>query len=294
MTSSLTLSLSPPKTSPGSSLPMACSGFYVEYVHTLLHCHLAAARVYTWHSHSVCVVGNQLVAALVVFVSAKAQLLQRILVSVSVSPSPPPCLSLNMHQHSPHHTTPQSTATRFAYALSIAAACAVFTSPAAFLRYSDREVINQLFAYTDSKESSLPATWGHPSVIITLAAYTVHAHELPPAQPRTLTPLGGETMQQIVKFILTPLSISLPIPCGLFTPIFVMGAAFGRLYGQILYAWFPDAGIVPGGVCTCGGGGCVGGCVCLLHCAVVLFASHLQLRAPRRPKQPMRLLGLPP
>jgi H+/Cl- antiporter ClcA len=38
----------------------------------------------------------------------------------------------------------------------------------------------------------------------------------------------------VLKFFLTVLAISCPIPNGVFTPSFVLGAAFGRLYGYVL------------------------------------------------------------
>ena len=38
----------------------------------------------------------------------------------------------------------------------------------------------------------------------------------------------------ILKFILTMLAVSSPIPAGLLSPAFILGAVFGRLYGYIL------------------------------------------------------------
>jgi chloride channel 2 len=37
----------------------------------------------------------------------------------------------------------------------------------------------------------------------------------------------------------------MPIPCGMFMPLFVVGAAFGRLIGEIISSIFPDG--IPGG-----------------------------------------------
>uniref|UniRef100_A0A8C2GBV0 Chloride channel, voltage-sensitive 2b n=1 Tax=Cyprinus carpio TaxID=7962 RepID=A0A8C2GBV0_CYPCA len=44
----------------------------------------------------------------------------------------------------------------------------------------------------------------------------------------------------IMKFWMSAISITLPIPCGSFVPIFVIGAAFGRLVGEGLATLFPD------------------------------------------------------
>lgn len=48
----------------------------------------------------------------------------------------------------------------------------------------------------------------------------------------------------IVKLVLTCFSLALPIPCGVYTPIFAAGAAFGRFYGEILSLMFSS--IEPG------------------------------------------------
>uniref|UniRef100_A0A8C1QIG0 Chloride channel 2c n=1 Tax=Cyprinus carpio TaxID=7962 RepID=A0A8C1QIG0_CYPCA len=50
----------------------------------------------------------------------------------------------------------------------------------------------------------------------------------------------------IMKFWMSALSITLPIPCGSFVPIFVIGAAFGRLVGEGLATLFPDGFNVDG------------------------------------------------
>ncbi|XP_043975555.1 chloride channel protein 2-like [Gambusia affinis] len=44
----------------------------------------------------------------------------------------------------------------------------------------------------------------------------------------------------IMKFWMTALAITMPVPCGSFVPIIVIGAAFGRLVGECMAAWFPD------------------------------------------------------
>lgn len=38
----------------------------------------------------------------------------------------------------------------------------------------------------------------------------------------------------VFKFFLVPLAVSLPIPAGVFVPVFVLGAGFGRLVGEIM------------------------------------------------------------
>ncbi|KAI6243720.1 Chloride channel protein 2 [Aphelenchoides fujianensis] len=49
-----------------------------------------------------------------------------------------------------------------------------------------------------------------------------------------------------IFLILSALCNTMPIPCGMFMPTFVVGAAFGRLFGEIISTWFPN-GIDAGG-----------------------------------------------
>jgi chloride channel 2 len=44
----------------------------------------------------------------------------------------------------------------------------------------------------------------------------------------------------MLQFILAALSSTLPIPSGIFMPVFVIGAAFGRLVGEVLAFWLPN------------------------------------------------------
>lgn len=55
-------------------------------------------------------------------------------------------------------------------------------------------------------------------------------------------------------------SNTLPLPAGVFVPVFTIGAAFGRLVGESMAAWFPEGipsgdvmrKIVPGGYAVVG------------------------------------------
>jgi H+/Cl- antiporter ClcA len=51
-----------------------------------------------------------------------------------------------------------------------------------------------------------------------------------------------------VRIFLTATSVLLPIPCGLFSPVFLIGGALGRLVGELLSQVMP--GIVRGGMKT--------------------------------------------
>lgn len=64
----------------------------------------------------------------------------------------------------------------------------------------------------------------------------------------------------VLKFIMTAVSVALPIPAGVFFPVFLIGAAFGRLVGEAMATWFPEGvnsgdavtPIVPGGYAVVG------------------------------------------
>ncbi|XP_003371872.1 putative CBS domain pair [Trichinella spiralis] len=51
------------------------------------------------------------------------------------------------------------------------------------------------------------------------------------------------------SFIMSGICITLPVACGMFTPVLLIGAAFGRLFGELLVIYFPNVSslkIVPG------------------------------------------------
>jgi len=77
------------------------------------------------------------------------------------------------------------------------------------LNSPDKRLLNQFFSATPLNEIS-GGKWEDPSVGFNLLICLA------------------------IKFILAILSFSLPVATGVFTPCFVIGAAFGRLYGYVL------------------------------------------------------------
>ncbi|KAF0046953.1 hypothetical protein F2P81_000586 [Scophthalmus maximus] len=65
----------------------------------------------------------------------------------------------------------------------------------------------------------------------------------------------------LMKFWMSAVATTMPVPCGAFMPVFLIGAAFGRLVGEIMAAMFPDGihadgsvyHIVPGGAAALSG-----------------------------------------
>ena len=58
------------------------------------------------------------------------------------------------------------------------------------------------------------------------------------------------------QFFFTAIAVSLPIPSGVFFPVFVLGAAVGRLIGEIMATMFPHG--VNGSIVSPGGYAVVG------------------------------------
>ncbi|XP_041658584.1 chloride channel protein 2c isoform X1 [Cheilinus undulatus] len=83
----------------------------------------------------------------------------------------------------------------------------------------------------------------------------------------------------IMKFWMSALATTIPVPCGAFMPVFVIGAAFGRLVGESMAAWFPDGihtdgtiyPIVPGGYAVVGAAALSGAVTHTVSTAVIVF-----------------------
>ncbi|XP_074222974.1 chloride channel protein 1 isoform X1 [Camelus bactrianus] len=83
----------------------------------------------------------------------------------------------------------------------------------------------------------------------------------------------------IMKFWMSIVSTTMPIPCGGFMPVFVLGAAFGRLVGEIMAILFPDGilfdgiiyKILPGGYAVIGAAALTGAVSHTVSTAVICF-----------------------
>ncbi|KAJ8271154.1 hypothetical protein GJAV_G00123360 [Gymnothorax javanicus] len=83
----------------------------------------------------------------------------------------------------------------------------------------------------------------------------------------------------IMKFWMSALATTMPVPCGAFMPVFLIGAAFGRLVGEIMAAWFPDSihpdgsiyPIVPGVYAVVGAAALSGAVTHTVSTAVIVF-----------------------
>ncbi|XP_062843311.1 chloride channel protein 2a [Trichomycterus rosablanca] len=105
--------------------------------------------------------------------------------------------------------------------------------------------------------ASQPQAWKHPqvSVFITLLLFIV------------------------MKFWMSAVATTMPVPCGAFMPVFLIGAAFGRLVGESMAAVFPEGihtdstvyPIVPGGYAVAGAAALSGAVTHTVSTAVIVF-----------------------
>ncbi|XP_004714051.1 chloride channel protein 1 [Echinops telfairi] len=83
----------------------------------------------------------------------------------------------------------------------------------------------------------------------------------------------------VMKFWMSIVATTMPIPCGGFMPVFVLGAAFGRLVGELMAMLFPDGilfdgiiyKILPGGYAVIGAAALTGAVSHTVSTAVICF-----------------------
>ncbi|KAI3358908.1 hypothetical protein L3Q82_015301, partial [Scortum barcoo] len=129
-----------------------------------------------------------------------------------------------------------------------------------------RECINSLFDnYTWTKISGSPlpvglgrsAAWLHPDVSVFLILLLFF----------------------LMKFWMSAVATTMPIPSGAFMPVFILGAAFGRLVGEIMATLFPHGivfdgilyRIIPGGYAVIGAAALTGAVTHTVSTAVICF-----------------------
>ncbi|KAL7637202.1 UNVERIFIED_CONTAM: hypothetical protein RMT77_011914 [Armadillidium vulgare] len=87
-------------------------------------------------------------------------------------------------------------------------------------------------------------------------------------------------LYSVVMFMGMVLASTLSVPAGVFTPLFQIGVSFGRLFGEIIYAIFPNgfdetnrasAGIMPGGYAIAGAAALAGAATHTVSSSVIAF-----------------------
>ncbi|KAA0155721.1 hypothetical protein FNF29_01636 [Cafeteria roenbergensis] len=178
---------------------------------------------------------------------------------------------------------------RYALACVVALAVSAASSSAPALGLSDRNAINSLFqdkdGYTAADDPALRAAPpGQPAPGLAPPGNS----SLTPASDASAGPLapvwgeGAALVFTLLAFVATravliPVSIALPIPSGLFTPIFAMGAALGRLAGELLLLMAPGANIEPGAFAVVGAAALTAGVTQTLSVALIVFELTQQI-----------------
>ena len=71
------------------------------------------------------------------------------------------------------------------------------------------------------------------------------------------------TLFILIEYISSAVCQTIEFPVGVFMPVFMVGAAFGRLVGESMFAWFPQGfknqNIIPGGYAVVGAAAFAGG-----------------------------------
>ncbi|KAK2168076.1 hypothetical protein NP493_1244g00035 [Ridgeia piscesae] len=129
-------------------------------------------------------------------------------------------------------------------------------------RLTNGEALDELFtnvtwsdpnAYLNVNEKEIVLRWAGPTnnVFLTLICFIV------------------------MRFLGAAMATALPVPSGVFMPIFTIGAAFGRLMGECMAVWFPRGiggqTIVPGGYAIVGAAALSGSVTHTISTAVIVF-----------------------
>ena len=141
---------------------------------------------------------------------------------------------------------------------AVAAISALLTYGTPFLRLPDHLAIDTMFASP-------------------IAARDPATDEVAPAQWGDMPPAYASALFLAVRSITTVAALSLPIPCGLFTPVFALGAALGRLFGELAATVAPNAGVDPAMFAVAGAAALASGATHTLSTAVMVFELTRQI-----------------
>ncbi|XP_062505166.1 chloride channel protein 2-like [Corticium candelabrum] len=154
---------------------------------------------------------------------------------------------------------------RFIYPLIVVFVISTLEFPGGFGKFmagelTQKQTIDQLFSnFTWSAEGALDKAqdnvvqfWNKPNVYVSLVLFTT------------------------IKFITSAISVSLPVPTGVFFPVFVVGAGFGRIVGEAMTTWFPNGikgsgEIIPGGYAVVGAAAMSGAVTHTISTSVIVF-----------------------
>ncbi|RHY32347.1 hypothetical protein DYB32_002685 [Aphanomyces invadans] len=131
-------------------------------------------------------------------------------------------------------------------------------------------------------------TWVDPFCVVVLTSvvtFSPSAYVSPADLPRyyfsttnaTATPVSRALMDGLLPLALLPLAITLAVPSGVGLPTFAMGAALGRLYGDLLVHMFPDLHVLPQAYALMGAACMTGGSTRTVSTAVIALETTASL-----------------
>eukprot|EP00475_Leptophrys_vorax_P026522 TRINITY_DN3748_c0_g1_i1.p1 TRINITY_DN3748_c0_g1~~TRINITY_DN3748_c0_g1_i1.p1 ORF type:complete len:782 (-),score=205.44 TRINITY_DN3748_c0_g1_i1:39-2357(-) len=116
-----------------------------------------------------------------------------------------------------------------------------------WLKYPDEDIVNPMF-----RKDDLPDEWQSPHWSVNIICYIIY------------------------KFSFTSLALSMPIPAGVYTPIFATGSLMGRMYGELWKMAIGDQ-IVPGTYALAAAAGFTSGCTRTIATGVIVLELVGQL-----------------
>lgn len=133
----------------------------------------------------------------------------------------------------------------------IAIFVAVVTFPIDFMRVPEKNILHEMFSQSPLADQE-KMYWNSPSILINLILFF------------------------FLKFLMTVLALSLPIPAGVFTPSLMLGAVFGRFFGYVLRLIF-GPGIHETTYAIVGATSMAASVTRTLSCAIIVFEINGEL-----------------
>ncbi|KAH8312287.1 hypothetical protein KR044_010084 [Drosophila immigrans] len=135
---------------------------------------------------------------------------------------------------------------------------------------STHEQVTQLFSNF---------TWSREDLTVEQAAVVTHW------MTNYTSVFGNLVCYLVFTFFFSIIASTIPVPSGMFIPVFKIGAAFGRLVGEFMASWFPHgvryggrlSPIMPGGYAVVGAAAFSGSVTHTVSVAVIIFEMTGQI-----------------
>uniref|UniRef100_A0A7S2RGL4 Chloride channel protein n=1 Tax=Mucochytrium quahogii TaxID=96639 RepID=A0A7S2RGL4_9STRA len=121
-----------------------------------------------------------------------------------------------------------------------------------FMQFSLHDAIGDLLTNDEITHAPNSPHWDNPTLFINLLLFAA------------------------IKFLLSVLAINLPVPCGVFTPVFAVGAALGRFFGELVFL-MGGRTVTAGGYALVGAASFTAGATGTVSTAVIVFELTNQL-----------------